>query len=85
MSSRGVRVNTIAPGLIDTPLLRNRSEEALERLLKSVPMGRPGSPDDIANAVDFLVSDRARTITGQVLYVCGGKSVYAFPDWADGT
>jgi NAD(P)-dependent dehydrogenase (short-subunit alcohol dehydrogenase family) len=83
MASRGVRVNAIAPGLIDTPMLRNRSEEALARLLKSVPMGRPGTPDDIANAVDFLASDRARTITGQVLYVCGGKSVYAYPDWSD--
>ncbi|HSJ29002.1 MAG TPA: SDR family NAD(P)-dependent oxidoreductase [Acidimicrobiia bacterium] len=83
MASRGVRVNAIAPGLIDTPMLRNRSEEALARLLKSVPMGRPGTPADIANAVEFLASDRARTITGQVLYVCGGKSVYAYPDWSD--
>jgi NAD(P)-dependent dehydrogenase (short-subunit alcohol dehydrogenase family) len=81
--ARNVRVNAIAPGLIDTPMLRNRSEEALARLLKSVPMGRPGTPDDIANAVDFLASDRARVITGQVLYVCGGKSVYAYPDWSD--
>lgn len=83
MSSRGVRVNVIAPGLIDTPMLRNRSEEALERLLTSVPMGRLGSTADIAHAASFLASDRARAITGQVLYVCGGKSVYAYPDWPD--
>jgi len=51
--------------------------------LKSVPIGRLGSPDDVANAVAFLASDRARAITGQVLYVCGGKSVYAYPDWPD--
>ena len=83
MASRNVRINTIAPGLIDTPLLRNRSEEALSRLLTSVPIGRPGTPEDIANAVSFLASERARVITGQVLYVCGGKSVYAYPDWPD--
>jgi len=83
MSSRGVRVNAVAPGLIDTPLLRDRSEEALERLLRSVPMGRLGTPEDVAASVGFLASDRARTITGQVLYVCGGKSVYAYPDWPD--
>lgn len=83
MGSRNVRVNAVAPGLIDTPMLRNRSEEALARLLKSVPMGVLGTPDDIASAVAFLTSDRARAITGQVLYVCGGKSVYAYPDWPD--
>jgi 3-oxoacyl-[acyl-carrier protein] reductase len=81
MSSRSVRLNVVAPGLIDTPLLRNRDEEALDRLLKSVPIGRLGSPDDVARAVAFLTSDRSRAITGQVLYVCGGKSVYAYPDW----
>jgi NAD(P)-dependent dehydrogenase (short-subunit alcohol dehydrogenase family) len=83
MASRNVRLNAVAPGLIDTPMLRNRSEEALARLLKSVPMGKLGTPEDIAHAVGFLASDRARTITGQVLYVCGGKSVYAYPDWPD--
>src|SRR5690606_32452236 len=71
MASRNVRVNAIAPGLIDTALLRNRSEEALQRLLVSVPMARLGSTEDIAAAAGFLLSDRARAITGQVLYVCG--------------
>lgn len=83
MGSRNVRVNLVAPGLIDTPLLRARDDEALERLLKSVPMGTLGTPEDIGHAVGFLASDRARAITGQVLYVCGGKSVYAYPDWPD--
>jgi len=83
MASRNIRVNAIAPGLIDTALLRNRSEEALQRLLVSVPMARLGSTEDIAAAAGFLLSDRARAITGQVLYVCGGKSVYAYPDWPD--
>lgn len=81
MGSRGVRVNAVAPGLIDTPLLRNRSDDALARLMTSVPIGSLGSPEDIGQAVSFLASSRARTITGQVLYVGGGKSVYAYPDW----
>lgn len=81
MSSRNVRLNVVAPGLIDTPMLRNRSEEALERLRGSVPIQRFGSPADVAEAVNFLASERSRVITGQVLYVCGGKSVYAYPDW----
>jgi len=81
MASRNVRVNVVAPGLIDTPLLRARDPELLARLMKSVPIGRLGTPADVAHAVSFLLSDKARTITGQVLYVCGGKSVYAYPDW----
>ena len=85
MSSRNVRVNVVAPGLIDTPLLRARSDAALKRLLTSVPLGRAGRPEDVAEAVAFLASSGARTITGQVLYVCGGKSVYAYPDWPEGT
>lgn len=84
MSSRRVRVNVVAPGLIDTAMLRDRDEEALARLLKSVPIGRTGDPSDVAGAVSFLISDRARMVTGQVLYVCGGKSVYAYPDWPEG-
>lgn len=83
MSSRNVRLNVVAPGLIDTEMLRNRDEEALQRLMKSVPTGTLGTPEDIAAATSFLLSDRARAITGQVLYVCGGKSVYAYPDWPD--
>jgi 3-oxoacyl-[acyl-carrier protein] reductase len=83
VSSRNVRLNAVAPGLIDTEMLRNREREAFDRLLRSVPIGSLGTPDDIAAAVSFLLSDRARAITGQVLYVCGGKSVYAYPDWPD--
>jgi NAD(P)-dependent dehydrogenase (short-subunit alcohol dehydrogenase family) len=83
MASRNIRVNVVAPGIIDTPLLRDRDEEALARLLKSVPIGRTGQPSDVAGAVSFLISPRARAITGQVLYVCGGKSVYAYPDWPE--
>jgi 3-oxoacyl-[acyl-carrier protein] reductase len=83
MASKGVRLNVVAPGLIDSPMLRDRPEEAFQRLLTSVPSGTVGSPQDIADAVLFLASDRSRTMTGQVLYVCGGKSIYAYPDWPD--
>jgi 3-oxoacyl-[acyl-carrier protein] reductase len=81
MASKGVRLNVVAPGLIDSPMLRDRDEEAFQRLLTSVPAGTLGTPQDIADAVLFLADDRSRTMTGQVLYVCGGKSIYAYPDW----
>jgi NAD(P)-dependent dehydrogenase (short-subunit alcohol dehydrogenase family) len=83
MASKGVRLNVVAPGLIDSPMLRDRSDEAFERLLTSVPSGTVGTPQDVADAVLFLAGDRSRTVTGQVLYVCGGKSIYAYPDWPD--
>jgi len=82
LGSRNIRVNAVAPGIIDTPLLRDRDPELLKRLLKSVPLGRPGQVEEVAAAVAFLV--RAQAITGQLLYVCGGKSVYAYPDWRGG-
>jgi 3-oxoacyl-[acyl-carrier protein] reductase len=85
MASKGVRLNVVAPGLIDSPMLRDRDEEALTRLLTSVPSGSAGAPEDVANAVVFLAGERARALTGQVLYVCGGKSIYAYPDWSGGS
>lgn len=82
MAAKGVRLNVVAPGLIDSPMLRDRDEDAFSRLLTSVPAGTLGTPQDVADAVLFLASDRSRTMTGQVLYVCGGKSIYAYPDWS---
>lgn len=82
MASKGVRLNVVAPGLIDSPMLRARDEEAFQRLLTSVPSGTLGTPQDIADAVLFLADHRSRAMTGQVLYVCGGKSIYAYPDWS---
>jgi 3-oxoacyl-[acyl-carrier protein] reductase len=84
MASKGVRLNVVAPGLIDSPMLRDRDDEALARLLTSVPSGAAGSPEDVADAVVFLAGERSRAVTGQVLYVCGGKSIYAYPDWSGG-
>ena len=71
----GVTVNAVAPGLIDTPLARSLHPDVRERLIKAQPGGRMGSPDEVAAAVAFLASEEAAFITGQVLHVCGGKSV----------
>jgi len=72
-----IRVNAIAPGLIDTPLVRGLRPDVLEKLVASQPTKTMGDPDDIANAALFLVSDEAKFITGEVLHVDGGKSVGA--------
>jgi 3-oxoacyl-[acyl-carrier protein] reductase len=70
-----VTVNAVAPGYIDTDMTRNLPEEAKKYMLGQVPLGRVGTPDDVANAVLFLSSDEAGYITGQVLRVNGGMYV----------
>jgi 3-oxoacyl-[acyl-carrier protein] reductase len=72
MASRGITVNAIAPGYIDTDMTQALPEEVRKKILAAVPMGRMGKPQDVANAVKFLVSDDAAYITGQVLAVNGG-------------
>jgi 3-oxoacyl-[acyl-carrier protein] reductase len=72
---RGIVVNAVAPGLIDTPILRGFSPERIEAQLALQPTGKAGRPEDIANAVSFLASPRTDFITGQVLFVDGGKSL----------
>jgi len=72
MGSRGITVNAIAPGYIATDMTKDLPEELKQKMLASVPLGRMGTPDDIANAVKFLVSDDASYITGHVLAVNGG-------------
>ena len=79
LAKHGITVNCVAPGLIDTPLLQAEPPEVMERLLTAQPMGTLGSSADVAHAARFLASPAARAITGQVLYVCGGKSLYAQP------
>jgi NAD(P)-dependent dehydrogenase (short-subunit alcohol dehydrogenase family) len=73
----GITVNAVAPALVDTPLFRGLDQEVQERLAQSIPMGRIGTPQDIAHAVLFFASDEAAYITGQLLYVCGGRSLGA--------
>ncbi len=75
-----ITVNCIAPGLIETPLLMSAPQEVRNRLMKAQPTGKIGTPEDIARAVQFFAADEAHYITGQVMYVCGGKSLFATPD-----
>ncbi len=72
VGSRGITVNAVAPGFIDTDMTRALSDEQRSGLLGSIPLGRLGGPDDIANAVVFLASDAAAYITGETLHVNGG-------------
>ena len=72
-----VSVNAIAPGLIDTPLTQALKKEVLEQLIQAQPGKNIGQPQDIANAVAFLGSYKTQFITGQTLYVDGGKSIGA--------
>lgn len=72
LGGRGVRVNAIAPGFIETAMTENLGEKAQAALESSIALKRLGSPDDVANAVSFLASDAASYITGQVLEVSGG-------------
>jgi 3-oxoacyl-[acyl-carrier protein] reductase len=69
----GITVNAIAPGLIDTSLVRALKAEVREQLMKSIPMQRIGQPDDIAQAARFFVDPASAYVTGQLLYVCGGR------------
>lgn len=71
-AGRGVTVNAIAPGFIVTDMTDELNEQQKEGILKSIPLGRFGEAEDIANAATFLASDEGRYITGQVLTVDGG-------------
>jgi len=72
VASRGITVNAVSPGLIDTDMTRALSQGAQETWADRVPLKRLGTPDDVAEAVAFLASDEASYITGQVLAVNGG-------------
>lgn len=72
-----VYVNTIAPGLIDTTLTRNLEPDVLQKLIQAQPTRTMGKPEDVANAVAFLASPQTHFITGQTIYVDGGKSIGA--------
>lgn len=75
VASRGITANCVAPGFIKTAMTDALPEEAKEKLARSIPMGRLGLPEDVANAVAFLASDEASYITGQTLHVNGGMAM----------
>lgn len=72
VASRGITVNVVAPGMIDTDMTADLGESAQAAMVSHIPLGRLGSPDDVAGAIGFLASDEAAYITGHVLSVNGG-------------
>lgn len=75
LSSRGIRVNAIAPGFIETDMTQILKEEIKKEMLKNIPLSTFGQPKDIANLVVFLASEKSDYITGQVIKVDGGMSI----------
>ena len=73
LAGRGIRVNAVAPGFISTDMMAAMPKEAIKAMTRMIPLGRPGTADDVAQAVEFLAS--APYITGQVLPVDGGMCI----------
>ena len=72
IAGKGITVNAVAPGFIDTDMTRALSREAAESLKARIPMGRLGTPEDVAHVISFLASEEAGYVTGQVIGVNGG-------------
>jgi 3-oxoacyl-[acyl-carrier protein] reductase len=75
LASRGITVNAVAPGFIDTDMTTSLGDEVKEGILKQIPLGHLGQPEDVARVVMFLASDAGAYITGQTLSVDGGMSM----------
>lgn len=75
MAPRGIRVNAVAPGFIATEMTDKIPEKIRDEMVKAIPLGRMGAPDDVAAVVSFLVSPAAAYITGQVIVVDGGMHI----------
>jgi len=71
-AAKGITVNAVAPGFIETEMTTKIPDKIKEQILSQIPLGRFGKPEDVAEVVAFLASDRARYITGQVIHVNGG-------------
>jgi 3-oxoacyl-[acyl-carrier protein] reductase len=72
LASRGITVNAIAPGFIETDMTAVLPDEIKKQMLSQIPLGRAGKPEDIASVAVFLASEAASYITGQVIHVSGG-------------
>lgn len=75
LASQGIRVNAIAPGMIDTDMFRSIGEEKMKEHLAHIRFGRLGEPEEVADAIVFLASDLSRYVTGEILGVNGGAMV----------
>ena len=75
-AAKGITVNAIAPGYVDTDMVRAVPEDVLVKIIKTIPVGRLGRPEDIANSVAFLVDDESSFITGSTLSINGGQHMY---------
>ena len=71
-ASRGITVNCIAPGFIESPMTEALSNEQKEAMLKKIPVGNIGKPDDIANCIVFLTDEKSSFITGSTININGG-------------
>lgn len=81
LAKYNVTANAVCPGMVETAMGRGQNPpEIMQRLMKAQPMGRLGQPEEIAWAVSYFASDEAAYVTGQTLFVCGGKSLFATPD-----
>jgi 3-oxoacyl-[acyl-carrier protein] reductase len=75
VASYNIRVNAVAPGFIETDMLKGLKDEYKGQIIKQIPLSRLGSPEEVAKAVKFLVSDKASYITGQTIVIDGGMSL----------
>ena len=76
VASRGITVNCVSPGFVDTDILETIDEKTLQNMVERIPLGRMGRIDEIASAVYFLSSEESAYITGQVLHVNGGLTMW---------
>lgn len=75
-AGKGITVNAIAPGYVETDMVRAVPPEVLVKIIKTIPVGRLGKPEDIANSVAFLIDDNSSFITGSTLSINGGQHMY---------